>query len=149
MEGFVTGNEKVYPIIRNAMVTYGINCRETLTARTLIWKRLVEVIWPNDFDAVVMLKPKSKASEVGHSTTSASAPPPPEYPEGEPEGLHTDLDMTPDVRLSPTAQTTEETFSQIEDTNLIQKMVAQVSNMIKMQNSSFAKEIPDIKARIY
>lgn len=49
-------NERVYPLIRSALISYGIDCKINIPNATSVWKKLVAVIWPDRIEEISKMK---------------------------------------------------------------------------------------------
>lgn len=76
---FISGSnnryDRLYSIIRVAMVKYGINCTTSLPNGAPVWKKVVNVIWPSDYQTICDAR---EGTDTGDNNTP---PLPPVIPE--------------------------------------------------------------------
>lgn len=112
---FISGssnrNNRLYSIVRTAMIKYDINCTSNLPNGAPVWKKLVQVIWPHAFQEIVSSK------EGSSSAVTNQVPPPPELPE-----LKDD---------------TEEN----DESKLINKLMEQFNNKLKLELKQHTDQI--------
>lgn len=70
--------DHLYSIIRTSMIKYGINCTTNPPNGMPVWKKVVQVIWPEQYDYICRAREGSKSGSIKQPPLPPKIPPLPE-----------------------------------------------------------------------